>query len=142
MAQGTYHHVGLVCKDPIAIEQWYGKHFGFERARVVMPGSGQVVFIKSGNVYLELFQATQDAPTPAPGGAGPEHPGWRHLAFKVDSVSAKLADMGDGARVTLGPLDFSSVIPGWHTAWVADPEGNIVEISEGYVDEENPPSAP
>jgi glyoxylase I family protein len=26
------------------------------------------------------------------------------------------------------------------TAWVADPEGNIIELAQGYVDEENPPA--
>ncbi|MBE2271758.1 MAG: VOC family protein, partial [Anaerolinea sp.] len=66
--------------------------------------------------------------------------GVRHLAFKVDSIDAKLAEMGSDAQVTLGPLDFSDFIPGWRTVWVADPEGNIVEISEGFRDQENPPA--
>jgi glyoxylase I family protein len=26
-------------------------------------------------------------------------------------------------------------IPGAQTAWVSDPEGNIVELNQGYVDE-------
>jgi glyoxylase I family protein len=49
--------------------------------------------------------------------------------------------MGAEARVTLGPLDFGDFIPGWRTAWVADPDGNIVEISQGYTDQDNPPQA-
>jgi glyoxylase I family protein len=57
----------------------------------------------------------------------------------VDDVDAKLAEMGNDAKITLGPVDFDNVIPGWRTAWLADPEGNIVEISQGYVDQENPP---
>jgi glyoxylase I family protein len=57
----------------------------------------------------------------------------------VDNVDAKLAEMGNDAKITLGPLSFDDVIQGWRTAWVADPEGNIVEISQGYVDQENPP---
>ena len=28
------HHIGLNCVDPIAIEHWYAKHFGFQRLRV------------------------------------------------------------------------------------------------------------
>ncbi len=63
----------------------------------------------------------------------------RHIAFKVDNVDAKLAAMGDDARITLGPFSFDDFIPGWRTVWVSDPEGNIVEISQGYVDQENPP---
>jgi len=41
-----------------------------------------------------------------------------------------------------GPLDFKGFILGWRTAWLADPEGNIVELSQGFVDQDNPPSLP
>jgi len=51
-------------------------------------------------------------------------------------VDATLTAMGAAARVTLGPLSFDDFIPGWRTAWLADPEGNIVEISQGYTDPE------
>jgi glyoxylase I family protein len=53
----------------------------------------------------------------------------------VDNVDAKLAEMGDDARITLGPISFDEFIQGWRTVWVADPDGNIVEISQGYVDQ-------
>ncbi len=138
---GEFHHVGLVCRDPAATERFYTRHFGFRRARVVPLGGGdQIVFLKSGPLYLELFRATQTNPAPAATGAGPEYPGWRHLAFKVDDVDRKLSDIGDDARVTAGPMGFDAFIPGWRTAWIADPDGNIIEISQGYVDEENPPA--
>lgn len=55
-------------------------------------------------------------------------------------MDAKLRQMGDEARLTLGPLDFDDFIPGWRTVWVEDPEGNIVEISQGYTDQDNPPA--
>lgn len=139
MSSLAFHHVALSCRDPLAVERFYSDHFGFTRARVLPVGDDQIVFIKSGAVYLELFKTTDAAPAPPAGGDGPHYPGWRHLAFKVDDVNATLAQMGDAARVTLGPLDFDAFIPGWRTAWVADPEGNIIEISQGYVDESAPP---
>jgi glyoxylase I family protein len=140
VAAVEFHHVAIVCRDPIASERWYTKHFGFRRARVAPLGDGdQIVFLKAGTAYLELFRATQPSPSPEATGAGPEYPGWRHLAFKVDDVDAKLAEMGDDARITLGPLDMSQFIPGMRAVWLADPEGNIVELNQGYVDEENPP---
>jgi glyoxylase I family protein len=43
--------------------------------------------------------------------------------------------MGNDAVITLGPLSFDDFIPGWKTVWLKDPEGNIVEISQGYQDE-------
>ena len=46
-----------------------------------------------------------------------------------------LAEMGKDAVITLGPFSFDAVIPGWRTVWVSDPEGNIVEISQGYKDQ-------
>ena len=124
-----------------ATERFYTKHFGFTRARVVPLGEGdEIVFLKSGPLYLELFNATQQNPAPAATGTGPDHPGWRHLAFKIDDVDAKLAEMGADAQVTAGPMGFDAFIPGWRSAWVADPDGNIVEISQGYVDEDDPPA--
>lgn len=135
----TFSHVAISCKDPLSVEQFYTRHFGFKRARVVSLGEDQIVFIKAGDVYLELFRATSKAPVPPATGTGPDYPGWRHIAFTVDDVDAKLAAMGDEARIMLGPVNFDDFIRGWRTAWVADPEGNIVEISQGYRDQENPP---
>jgi glyoxylase I family protein len=101
----------------------------------------EVVFLKCGEVYLELFQAQEDSPVPPAKEAGPKYPGVRHIAFQVDDVDAKLSELGDAARITLGPLNFDEVIPGWRTVWLADPDGNVVEISQGYVDQENPPQS-
>ena len=111
------------------------RHFGFRRARVVGSGDGEVVFLKADGFYLELFVATEGSPVPPAGGAGPGYPGWRHLAFKVDDVDRTLAAMGDDARITAGPMSFDEFIPGWRTVWVADPGGNIIEISQGYIDD-------
>ena len=142
MASLHFSHMAMTCKDPLATERFYTKHFGFTRARVVSPGANQVVFIKRADIYLEIFRATREAPAKQTlsSGSGPEYPDWRHLAFQVDNVDAKLAEMGDEAKITLGPQDFDSVIPGWRSVWIVDPEGNIVEISQGYVDQQNPPA--
>jgi glyoxylase I family protein len=47
--------------------------------------------------------------------------------------------MGDEAPVTLGPVDMGAFIPGMRVAWISDPEGNIVELNQGYEDETDPP---
>lgn len=136
----VFSHVALNCRDPLATERFYVRHFGFRRARVIPLGAEQIVFLKAGTVYLELFQATGERPAPPLEKDGPGHRGVRHLAFQVDNVDAALARMGADAVVTLGPLDFDAFIPGWRTVWVSDPDGNIVEISQGYTDQDNPPS--
>jgi glyoxylase I family protein len=137
-----FHHMAIACREPLVIERFYTKHFGFKRARVVSLGETQIVFIRSGDAYLELFQAKESAPVPRVRGDGPWYPEWRHIAFKVDNVDTKLAEMGHDAQVTLGPFDFDAFIPGWRTVWVADPEGNIVEISQGFIDQDDPPLLP
>jgi glyoxylase I family protein len=136
----AFSHVGLTCKDPLAIEKFYTDHFAFKRARVYAPGPEQVVMIRYGNVCLELFKAKQDAPVPLPKGSGPEYPGWRHICFQVDNLEAKLGEMGSAACLTLGPLDMGGFVPGMKVCWLSDPEGNIVELNQGYVDEADPPA--
>jgi glyoxylase I family protein len=135
----AFSHISLNCRDPKAVERYYSRHFGFRRARVVPLGGEQIVFIRSGGLTLEIFRAAEERPMPAPQRDGPPYPGVRHIAFSVDSVDEKLREMGNEARVTLGPLDFDDFIPGWRTVWVADPEGNVVEISQGYKDQPDPP---
>ena len=134
-----FSHVALSCKDPIATERFYAKHFGFQRARVIPLGEQQIVFLKAGEVYLELFSSEGDAPSAPAGGDGPHFPGVRHIAFQVDDVDATLSAIGDEAQITLGPLDFGAFIPNWKTVWLSDPDGNVVEISQGYTDEDSPP---
>ena len=139
-----FNHVALTCKDPIAVERFYATFFGFRRARVVPLDGKQIVFIRRGEIYLELFTADVAEPMPEGLADGPHHPGVRHIAFKVDDLDAVLETFGEDAkkRITLGPLDFGAFIPGWRTVWLADPEGNIVEISQGFVDQDSPPGLP
>lgn len=132
-------HVALSCKDPLLTEQFYSSYFGFKRARVILLGATQIVFIKSGDIYLELFQSKGESGLSAFEADGPTYPGLRHIAFQVENVDKKLAEMGPDVHITLGPLDFNDFIPGWRSVWISDPDGNIVEVSQGYVDQENPP---
>jgi glyoxylase I family protein len=90
----TFSHIALNCRDPLETERFYVRHFGFERARVIPLGEEQIVFLKAGPVYLELFQAKGE-PASLPEADGPAvASGIRHLAFQVDSVDDTLAAMG------------------------------------------------
>jgi glyoxylase I family protein len=130
--------LAITCKDQATTEAWYIKHFGFRRARVAtLPDGSSIIFIKMADsaFYLELFQAKEELPLPPAVNDGYNFPGFRHLAFKVNDVDEKLEEMGDEARITLGPLDFDAYIPGWRTVWLSDPDGRIIEISQGFTDE-------
>ena len=84
--------------------------------------------------YLELFWADQDSPIAEASNDGHTFPGFRHLAFKVEDVDKKLSEIKN-VEISLGPLNFDDFIPGWRTVWIKDPDGRIIEISQGFTDE-------
>jgi glyoxylase I family protein len=137
MSTTQFSHIAVTCEDPIAFEKFYTLHFGMKRARTIPLGEGkEIVFLKNDSgFYFEIFSKDEARPIGFIEGDGPHYAGIRHLAFMVDDVDQKLSEMGDAAIITLGPLSFDAFIPGWKTVWIKDPEGNIVEISQGYKDE-------
>ena len=136
------HHISLTCRDPAATERFYTKHFGFTRARVIDLGAGnQMIFLRGPGIRLELFRATADRPVAPPENDGYPWPSVRNVSFEVDDVDAKLAAMGSEASLAFGPIGFDAFIPGWRSAWVRDPDGNLVQLTHGYVDQDNPPPA-
>ncbi len=134
-----YSHLALNCRNPVATEEFYCKYFGFERARVYDPGEHQVVMIRLGECYLELFPAHGDSPLDPPEKDGYEFSGLRHFCLLVDNLQDTLNQLTGVVDISLGPLDMSQYIEGMRVAWVKDPDGNILELNQGYRDEVNPP---
>jgi len=129
-------HVAVSCTDLAKTEAFYSKYFGFTRARYIPLGDDNaIVFIKSGDFYLELFKSETARPIPQADKDGQNYPGWRHIAFQVESVDAFIAQFNNELEISLGPLDFSSFIPNWKTVWIKDPDANIIEVSQGYQDD-------
>jgi glyoxylase I family protein len=143
MPDPSLHHISLTCDDPIAVERFYTRHFGFRRARVVDIGQGaQIVFLRGAGTLLELFRAAQPNPLKPAEGDGYPWSGVRNFSFEVDDVDRKIAEMGSDAVVTAGPLSFDAFVAGWRSAWLRDPAGNLIQITKGYTDQENPPPLP
>lgn len=131
-----WSHVGLNCQDQRATEEFYRQWFGFERARVVPLGEQEIIFLRQGSVYLELFASPESSLVQAKAD-GPPYPGiTRHLAFQTDDLGAFLERLDGQVPVSLGPLEFDDFIPGWRSIWLTDPDGVIVEVSQGYRDQE------
>ena len=129
--------LAITCADQSVTESWYTKNFGFRRSRVAtLPDGKEIIFLKmaDSSFYLELFAADGPSPLPQATNDGHTFPGFRHLAFKVDDVDKKLMEI-DSPEISLGPLDFDGYIPGWRTVWIVDPDGRIIEISQGFQDE-------
>jgi glyoxylase I family protein len=143
MPEPSLHHISLTCDDPIAVERFYTKHFGFHRARVVPPmgGPAQIVFLRGAGTLLELFRGVRPNPLPPAQDDGYPWSGVRNFSFEVDDVDRKIEEMGRDL-VTSGPVPFDDFVPGWRSAWLRDPGGNIIQITQGYTDQDNPPPLP
>ena len=143
MPDPSFHHISLTCDDPIAVERFYTKHFGFRRARVVDIGRDeQIVFLRGAGISLELFHGVRPNPLPPAQDDGYPWSGVRNFSFEVDDVDRKITQMGPDVDVTRKPQSFDAVIPGWRSAWLRDPTGTIIQITTGYTDQENPPPLP
>ena len=141
MPDPSLHHISLTCDDPIAVERFYTKHFGFHRVRVVpMDGGAQIVFLRGAGTLLELF-----GDVGPPTGEGYRWPGVvRNFSFEVDDVDGKIAEIGSD-RVTREPQCFGVLVPDaprWRSAWLRDPAGNIIQITTGYTAQQDPPPLP
>ncbi len=135
MSDISFHHVALTCESVARIEKFYCDNFGFSRKRAFQIGEGkEIVYISNSVVYMELFPKEAERPMPPFDKDGPAYPALRHIAFKVADVDAALAAMRDPPQISLGPLTFDDFIPGWKSVWIKDPDGNLIEISQGYRD--------
>ncbi|HEX2973380.1 MAG TPA: VOC family protein [Tepidisphaeraceae bacterium] len=129
-------HFAMGCIDRISQERFYAKHFGFRRARVFNAGTpNEFVMARLGGMCIEFFGGA-----PAEARGGEQSVGFRHLAFEVEDMEAKIAELqADGVK-TGEIIDCSGVTPGMRVCFFNDPEGNVLEIMQGWRDEENPPS--
>ena len=130
----VFNHVSLSCRDVVAQERFYVKHFGFQRSRIFRPGKpNQFVMLKLGSVRLELYPS-DSANADQKGGEQPV--GFKHLAFDAPQLEPVIESLrADG--IEPDPIvDISKHIPGSRVVFFRDPEGNLIEFLEGYRDEE------
>jgi lactoylglutathione lyase len=126
-------HVGLNVADLDAAERWYAEGFGYERdfvARLDLLELDIVMLIHpTRGDRLELLHRPGSRP-----GLRAETPseavlteGYGHVAFDVAGVDATFDRLvALGARPVMEPRP--SPEPGVRMAFVADPEGNLVEL--------------
>ncbi len=130
-----WSHAALNCGDLDTTEKFYTTWFGARRVNEFDLGDLRIVFLRLGDAYLELFGQARPPAGEAPGGDGHPVAGTvRHIAFQTDDLDGFLRRIEGQAEITLGPLDFSAHIHGWRSVWLRDPDGVIVEVSEGYRD--------
>jgi len=125
-------HIGFNCIDPKRQEAFYRRHFGFRRARVFNAGQpGQFVMLRLGPICLELFPGG-DAKA---AGGGEQNVGFKHLAFEVPDIEKAAAGLkADGLEVG-ALIDCAELVPGLRVCFLKDPEGNVLELMQGFQDD-------
>jgi lactoylglutathione lyase len=129
-----FDHVGLSVADLEAAEQFYTSAFGFERQLVFElsphPIRGMMMTHPSG-CRFELFEHAESAPGVKAAGPIEAHAthGYNHFALSAPDIDAVFAAaLEAGARPVIEPRP--SPEPGVRFAFLADPEGNLVELVE------------
>ncbi|GAA4245265.1 VOC family protein [Dactylosporangium darangshiense] len=131
--QPRLDHAGLSVRDLAGAAEWYCAALGFDRElalRVDAIDLDIVMLIHPAHGdRLELLHRAGSSPGPRPADpaqAALSH-GYGHVAFDVADLDATYARLvGHGARPVMPPGD--SPEPGVRMAFVADPEGNLVEL--------------
>jgi catechol 2,3-dioxygenase-like lactoylglutathione lyase family enzyme len=133
MTSPRLDHAGLSVADLAHMAAWYADVFGFQRElalRVEAIELDIVMLIQPGHGdRLELLYRPGSArpPTPADPATAALRQGFGHIAFDVHELDATYhRAVSAGARPVLAPQP--SPEPGVRMAFVADPEGNLVEL--------------
>jgi catechol 2,3-dioxygenase-like lactoylglutathione lyase family enzyme len=135
MAEFTFHHGGVSVPSLDAAIAWYGAVLGFavEKEFYIPPARAKAAMIRKGPLRFELFEPEEGTPLPE----GRSHPpsdirthGNKHVAFRVESLDAFIAEMGDkGIEVPFVVReDFGK------GCFIRDCAGNLIE----FVEEPNP----
>jgi glyoxylase I family protein len=129
------NHIALNCHDVAAQETFFARHFGFQRSRTFNAGKpDEFIMLKLGPVRLELFP-TDSAETKHQKG-GEQVIGFKHLAFDVPRLESAIEALRADGIEPDPIIDMGKLIPGSRIVFFRDPEGNIIELMEGYRDEE------
>jgi len=126
-------HAGLAVADLAAARSWYCAVFGLEpeltlRVDVLDLSIEMLIHLEHG-FRLELLHrpGSVGAGKPADPGEAALREGYGHIAFDVTDLDAAYEQaVSRGARPVLPPGP--SPERGVRMAWIADPEGNLVEL--------------
>lgn len=127
------HHIALNCRNLKAQEQFYTKHFGFRRCRVFNPNTPhEFLMLRLGSTCLELFSAPDAAKSLM---AAEQAVGFKHLAFEVADLDEAITRLQADGIKTDKIIDCSAIMEGARCCFFHDPDGNRLEIMQGYKDE-------
>ena len=146
MIDARFGHVNLIARDWRALAAFYTDVFGctfvppernisgpvLERGTAI-PGAAltgahlRLPGLGDDGPTLEIYQFAA-MPDEAP--STPDRPGFRHIAFAVQSVAEARAAVLAAGGATVGEIVTTQTKDGRFVTWayLADPEGNIIEL--------------
>jgi glyoxylase I family protein len=134
MKLNSVQHIGFNCLDMRKQVAFYTKHFGLKPARVLNRGKpGEFIMLRLGGVCMEFFQTDKTKVGDAK--AGEQSVGFKHLAFEVPDIEASVAALNADGVKTGKINDCSAAVPGLRVCFFNDPEGNVIELMQGWQDE-------
>jgi catechol 2,3-dioxygenase-like lactoylglutathione lyase family enzyme len=118
------HHIAIYTRDLVRLEAFYTQVLGFPVVR--RWEAVGIIFVDAGGLWIELTR--QDAPDD---GTQPraldQGIGINHVAMQVADVDRSFRELVDqGVRVLAAPADYENV----RVAFLADPDGNVLELIE------------
>src|SRR5262245_13869909 len=126
-------HVGIDVDDLPAQIDFYRRAFDLKielQGDVPEYDFSAAMLVSPSGWHLELFKRDGAAPRPVPDDPDGQHDvlGVSHACFAVDDLEGGLDRLVSlGAAVRLPPTTFPGA-PEWRLAYLADPEGNLVEL--------------
>ena len=121
-------HVAFICEDIKLMEEYYSKVFGFKRVKTFNNGKKNEFFIlRRDDVRIELFPKKEEK----------SYGDWRfkHFAISVDSIDA-IINYLESMKIKVDKIiDYSTNENKFKICFITDPEGNVIEFMEGYMDD-------
>lgn len=149
MIEARFGHVNLIARDWRRLADFYERVLGCVfvppernlRGPIVEAGTGVPGAVIRGGHYrlpglapdgptLEIFEYVEGSAAPATAAPAINRPGFGHIAFAVtDVVAARDTFLAEGGS-SVGDVVSTQTADGRVVTWayVADPEGNIVEL--------------
>lgn len=120
--------VGLVTTNLDAMVEFYEGFLGLpHQGDLDFPGGTMKRYAVGKNV-LKLVTLDQPPAAPAAPGGGPAQAGIRYFTLMVSNLSETAKQIADAGHQTPQPLAEFAPVPGMGWMFVADPDGNWVEL--------------
>ena len=124
----SVEHLGLPARDPAALKDWYAHMLG---AKVVFDNHQTppaYLLALPGQFMIEIYGGNSALPQTSDNKLN----GWRHVALRVDSLTAAKAELEQRG------LKFTEAIRpaggGGRVLFFQDPEGNLLHLVERTAD--------